>query len=121
MGGWEKRLEELSQLEDGWYDGKGRSISVDAIENAKNIMECLQNYYKQDNLPTIFPTPYGWVQLQCSDDERGLYGEVLIGPQGQYEGYLLLCLTLQEQHHDFTGWGEAASFIHRWFGDGGER
>lgn len=23
MGGWEKRLEELSQLEDGWYDGEG--------------------------------------------------------------------------------------------------
>jgi hypothetical protein len=80
MGGWEKRLEELSHLKDGWYDGEGYSISADAIENAKNIMECLQNHYKQENLPTIFPTPYGWVQLQRSDEERGLYGEVLIGP-----------------------------------------
>lgn len=35
MGGWEKRLEELSHLKDGWYDGEGYSISADAIENAK--------------------------------------------------------------------------------------
>lgn len=42
MGGWEKRLEELSHLKDGWYDGEGYSISADAIENAKNIMECLR-------------------------------------------------------------------------------
>ena len=117
MGGWGKRLEELSHLKDGWYDGKGYSISADAIENAKNIMECLQNHYKQENLPTIFPTPYGWVQLQRSDEERGLYGEVLIGPQGQYEGYLLFCLTFQEQHHNFADWSDAASFIKTWFGD----
>ena len=117
MGGWEERLEELSRLEDGWYDGEGCSISVDAIENTKNIMGCLQNYYRQTNLPTIFPTPYGWVQLQRSDEERGLYGEVLIGPQGQYEGYLLFYLTFQEQHHNFTDWADAASFIKIWFGD----
>ena len=117
MGGWGKRLEELSRLEDGWYDGEGCSISVDAIENTRNIMECLQNHYKQENLPTIFPTPYGWVQLQRSDEERGLYGEVLIGPQGQYEGYLLFYLIFQEQHHNFAGWVDAASFIKTWFGD----
>ena len=117
MGGWGKRLEELSHLKDGWYDGEGYSISADAIENAKNIMECLQNHYKQENLPTIFPTPYGWVQLQCSDEERGLYGEVLIGPQGQYEGYLFFYLIFQEKHHNFADWADAASFIKTWFGD----
>ena len=66
MSDWEKSLEELSRLEDGWYDGEGYSISGDAIENAKNIMECLQGYYKQTNLPTVFPTPQGGIQLQSS-------------------------------------------------------
>lgn len=117
MGGWEKRLEELSQLEDGWYDGEGYSISADAIENAKNIMECLQEYYKQTNLPTVFPEPQGGIQLQCSLEEGSLYGEVLIEPQGRYEGYLLFHLTGQEQHHNLHDWADAASFIKTWFGD----
>lgn len=47
-------------------------------------MECLQNYYKQTNLPTVFPTPQGGVQLQSSHEEGSLYGEVLIEPQGRY-------------------------------------
>ena len=117
MGDWEKHLEELSRLEDGWYDGEGRSISADAIENAKNIMECLQNHYKQENLPTIFPTPQGGIQLQSSLEEGSLYGEVLIDPQGRYEGYLLFHLTGQEQHHNLHDWADAASFIKTWFGD----
>lgn len=117
MGGWGKRLEELSQLEDGWYDGAGRSISVDAIENTRNIMECLQDYYKQENLPTIFPMPYGWVQLQCSLEEGSLYGEVVVDPQEWHEGYLLFHLTGQEQHHELHDWEDAASFIKTWFGD----
>lgn len=46
MGHWAKQLQEISRLEDGWYNGEGYSISWDAIENAKNIMECLEDYYK---------------------------------------------------------------------------
>lgn len=84
MRQWEKQLQEISRLKDGWYNGEGYSISWDAIENAKNIMECLEDYYKQDNLPTIFPTPQGGVQLQSSHEEGSLYGEVLIEPQGRY-------------------------------------
>lgn len=71
MGGWGKRLEELSHLKDGWYDGEGYSISADAIENAKNIMECLQNHYKQENLPTIFPTPYGGCSYNAQTKNAG--------------------------------------------------
>lgn len=117
MKQWENRLKELSKLEDGWYNGEGYSISKDAIENAKNIMECLQDYYKQTNLPTIFPTPQGGIQLQSSLEEGSLYGEVLIEPQGRYEGYLLFHLTGQEQHHNISDWADAASFIKTWFGD----
>lgn len=84
MGHWAKQLQEISRLKDGWYNGEGYSIPWDAIENAKNIMECLQNYYKQTNLPTVFPTPQGGVQLQSSHEEGSLYGEVLIEPQGRY-------------------------------------
>lgn len=117
MGQWEKQLQEISRLKDGWYNGEGYSISWDAIENAKNIMECLEDYYKQDNLPTIFPTPQGGVHLQCSLEEGSIYGEVLIEPQGRYEGYLLFHLTGQEQHRNLSDWVEAASFIKTWFGD----
>lgn len=117
MSDWEKRLEELSRLKDGWYNCEGYSISKDAIENTKKIMGCLQNYYKQTNLPTIFPTPQGGVQLQCSLDEGSLYGEVVVDPQEWYEGYLLFHLTGQEQHHELHDWEDAASFIKTWFGD----
>lgn len=117
MSDWEKRLEELSQLEDGWYNSEGYSISQDVIENTRKIMRCLQNHYKQTNLPTIFPTPQGEVQLQCSLEEGSLYGEVLIETQERYEGYLLFHLTGQEQHHDLYDWADAASFIKTWFGD----
>lgn len=116
MKHWEKPLKELSSLEDGWYNGEGYSISKDAIENTRKIMGCLQNHYKQNNLPTIFPTPQGGVQLQYSPKEGSLYGEVLIDSQERYEGYLLHHLTGQEQHCNLSDWVEASNFIETWFG-----
>ena len=109
MGQWEKQLQEISRLKDGWYNGEGYSISWDAIENAKNIWNAWKTIISK-----ITCLPY---LLQCSLEEGSIYGEVLIEPQGRYEGYLLFHLTGQEQHRNLSDWVEAASFIKTWFGD----
>lgn len=60
------RLEELTQLSEGWLDGnQGESIPNDA---AKWLGEKFDEYYDSENLPlpATFPTPDGNIQFEWS-------------------------------------------------------
>jgi hypothetical protein len=56
------RFDELSKLEDGWYDGNGTPPDSDKLEDfAKNLIDC----YPEDlPLPHVFPTPDGDLSLE---------------------------------------------------------
>lgn len=52
---WAKRLTELSELEDGWYDGEGKAISEEAMNTADKILHTL-NIEGTLSIPGIFPS-----------------------------------------------------------------
>lgn len=51
---WAERLNYLAELEDGWYDGNEKAISVKALQNADRILHELDSdtFY----VPSLFPS-----------------------------------------------------------------
>lgn len=62
-----KRIQELSKIEDGWYDGYGKSFDKDYIEWVINLIKNnYQNYYPEAG---IYPIPDEESSLQFEYDK----------------------------------------------------
>lgn len=67
------RLTELSRLEDGWLDGEGKKLSVDALREASILGPVLPS----DVALHVYPTEAGGVVLEWNDQHGGHEIEVL--------------------------------------------
>src|SRR3990167_8802911 len=58
------RLDELRQLKDGWFEGKGLAPKQDGLDWLTDVFE---KYYPDDlSLPYIYPTAEGNIQAEWS-------------------------------------------------------
>jgi hypothetical protein len=74
---WSARLKELSELEDGWFDGSGDKISRQVLRQTETLLlECLDARVER---PRIFPTEKGGVRLEWALEEREVIAEVESG------------------------------------------
>lgn len=60
-----KRLQELSELKEGWMDGDGEPLDPESIQRARWLCEALQAASKP--LPHIYPTLSGGLSLEWND------------------------------------------------------
>lgn len=81
---WAGRLEELSQLRDGWLDGQGLSITAEALEVAESFLFRILDA----NLPRpgVFPVRDGGIQLEWASGPEDL--EVVVSGGGSVRVFL---------------------------------
>ena len=79
-------LEELKQLENGWFDGDGVALVGDAVDY---IAELLCGHMFCDiEQPYIYPTPEGAVRMEWDNKEKEMVYLLEINTE-TYEGYFL--------------------------------
>lgn len=61
---WAERLNYLAEIEDGWYDGEGESVSLEVLDQADSILRALDS--PDFNVPAMFPL------LQDDIDKGGI-------------------------------------------------
>lgn len=64
---WSGRLDELSELKDGWLDGAGHAITAAAVQTTESILFGL--FEEGLPRPGIFPTVEGGLHLEWTDEE----------------------------------------------------
>lgn len=67
---FDERLVELSCLKDGWLDGEGSSISIEALESSKDFIYSLVN--ENFVYPVAFPEYNGGIILEWFNDSIGI-------------------------------------------------
>lgn len=68
------RLSELASLKDNWYEGYGKALNKDALNNFDNSFKSL--YDTKLPLPAIFPTIDGNIQLEWTAENNEITLEV---------------------------------------------
>ncbi len=76
----EQRLEELSRLENGWYDGEGVAPSPSAVATTRRLLMRLGDL--SDPRLHMFPTPDGGIEIEWTADSHAR--SVEIGATGTY-------------------------------------
>lgn len=56
------RLSDLKKLEDGWFENQGKAPSVERLTELSELFDLY--YTEDDNLPYIYPTPDGNLELE---------------------------------------------------------
>ncbi|MET3499644.1 hypothetical protein ABIC45_001235 [Mucilaginibacter rubeus] len=56
------RLKNLSKLKDGWFNGEGKGFTKNSLERLEGYF--YSNYPQDQQLPAIFPTPDGNIQME---------------------------------------------------------
>jgi hypothetical protein len=72
---WQERLEDISDLEDGWLDGEGKAVTSGAYIEAQDFLDRLER-----NATRIYPMPDGGIQIVI-----GYYPyeiEIIVSPLG---------------------------------------
>lgn len=82
MTGASERLNELSNLEDGWYWGDGLAPTAAAINASRDLVNILP---KQLEDPGIFPTPDGGVLIEWAALRETRLDSIDILPDGSFE------------------------------------
>jgi hypothetical protein len=107
---WTPRFLELLQLRTGWFDGGGEAVALPAIEYAREVL--WRATEKDIELPSIFPTPAGGVQLELLSGTRHL--ELTISPDLLVEGYVVDSSNGEDDEAALDSPDAAADFLGRW-------
>lgn len=68
------RLEDLSHLRKGWFNGEGEALNSSAVQWFSQLFD--QNYDSSLDLPYVYPTPDGNIQLEWSIEKNEISMEV---------------------------------------------
>lgn len=107
---WSDRLIELISLQKGWIQGGGLPVAIFAAELANDVLEkaCEVNL----QLPHIFPTPEGGLQLEYHEGSKHL--EITIMPDGDHEGFYYDSSTDKTIEDELSTPQQMVNFLSKW-------
>lgn len=92
------RLDELSLLKDGWFNGEGKSLNP---EKLKWFSENYENIIALEDIETLaFPTPEGFLQLEWSYEN--IEASFLIDLQNQSGEFSSISINSSDDEVDFS-------------------
>lgn len=64
MKTYEQRIQELSELEDGWFDGEGYAPTEESLKTARYLSSFLV-----EGKFSFFPTETGGILVECKETD----------------------------------------------------
>src|SRR5262249_26334813 len=113
---WSARLRELSELQEGWLDGKGERVSRQVLRQTETLLlDCLEAGIGR---PRIFPTENGGVRLEWVFDDSEVSADI-------ESSYVISLLSFSKLNDDddeeqVLAWShseDVVDFIRRGIGD----
>jgi len=105
---WTQRLSELASLADGWLDGDGESIDLNAIEFARDLLASITEKALPE--PLVFPTPTGGIQLEWA--AQTTHAEISIDASlTSISAYRLDAASGTEVERQIVGIEDALAFV----------
>jgi hypothetical protein len=112
---WSGRLKEISELDDGWYDGAGERVTRQVLRQTETLLlECLDARVER---PRIFPTESGGVRLEWVLNDREVIAEV--ERDHKISLFAFSKVDDEDEEEKIVGWSEvdeAVDFIGRRIG-----